>query len=172
MKKIVKITSDEQRYAVREETYVCSKCGTVIVGPIQMDSDECAEIDWRDAPRKCVCGEQITETKTVIRTEPIIDEFVIEKEDGSIDHKKSELQSCHDCGVRPGQVHEDGCDVERCSVCGGQRLQCGCEGHDKLFAKWTGIWPGRAEADYLGVDLNAFESEYSYLFFIKGVEPE
>lgn len=56
-----------------------------------------------------------------------------------------ELKPCHDCGVEPFQMHKDGCDVERCSVCGGQRLSCSCKGHDKAFARWTGIWPGVAE---------------------------
>ncbi len=64
------------------------------------------------------------------------------------------LISCHDCGVRPGQVHERGCDVERCSACGGQRLQCECAGHDPAFARWTGNWPGALEADALGITLN------------------
>lgn len=75
------------------------------------------------------------------------------------------LVNCYDCGAKPGEAHQDGCDVERCSVCGGQRLGCDCKGHDKAFAHWTGIWPGKAEADYLGVDLNAFYTERYYVFF-------
>ena len=68
------------------------------------------------------------------------------------------LSQCHDCGVAPGEVHKSGCDVERCSICGGQTLVCrGCpdaEGntkHDPAFARWTGIWPGWAEAMALGM---------------------
>jgi len=81
---------------------------------------------------------------------------------------KYELVNCHDCGAKPGEIHQSSnCDVQRCSVCGGQRLQCNCRGHDKQFARWTGIWPGKAEADYLGVDLNKFEIKYSKLFFKK-----
>lgn len=81
--------------------------------------------------------------------------------------KKEQLEICHDCGAKPGEIHADNCDVERCSVCGGQRLQCNCEDHDKEFARWTGIWPGAAEADYLGINLNEFSMKYSDVFFIK-----
>ena len=82
-----------------------------------------------------------------------------------------ELIKCHDCGAMPGQIHKEGCDVEKCSVCGGQRLTCACEGHDPSFSRWTGIWPGRAEADYLEVDLNQFYAQEFYkIFFIKPKE--
>ncbi len=79
----------------------------------------------------------------------------------------NELTICHDCAASPGEIHKNGCDVERCSVCGHQRLGCGCEGHDKKFARWTGIWPGFAEANFLGMDLNEFSLKYSKVFFQK-----
>jgi hypothetical protein len=34
--------------------------------------------------------------------------------------------TCHDCGVREGQLHEPGCDMERCPFCGRQLITCGC----------------------------------------------
>jgi hypothetical protein len=82
-----------------------------------------------------------------------------------------QLTDCHDCGAKPGEIHQDGCDVERCSVCGGQRLCCDCEGHDKAFARWSGFWPGYLEAQALGMDLNQFHATgLARLFFIKPKE--
>jgi hypothetical protein len=34
---------------------------------------------------------------------------------------------CHDCGVIKGELHVEGCDVERCAGCGEQRFGCDCE---------------------------------------------
>jgi hypothetical protein len=78
------------------------------------------------------------------------------------------LKNCHDCGVKPGEVHLPNCDVERCSMCGLQRLCCECEGHDPAFARWTGIWPGLAESELLGIDLNEFDRRGLHqVFFVK-----
>ncbi len=79
-----------------------------------------------------------------------------------------EIIDCGDCGALPGKPHADGCDVERCSVCGLQKLGCDCHGHDKQFARWTGLWPGLAEVQALGIDLNEFTRQRLFLvFFVK-----
>jgi hypothetical protein len=36
------------------------------------------------------------------------------------------MRPCHDCGVIRGELHLDGCDMERCPRCGGQYFCCDC----------------------------------------------
>ena len=47
---------------------------------------------------------------------------------------------CHDCAVRPGELHHEGCDWEECETCGGQRIGCCCchvcRAHEK-YGTWT-----------------------------------
>jgi hypothetical protein len=38
----------------------------------------------------------------------------------------TERHTCRDCGVLEGQLHERGCDCERCPFCHGQLISCGC----------------------------------------------
>jgi hypothetical protein len=40
----------------------------------------------------------------------------------------SEHRNCYDCAVLPGQLHTPDCDTEECPKCGGQWINCDCEG--------------------------------------------
>jgi hypothetical protein len=39
---------------------------------------------------------------------------------------ENEPRRCHDCACLEGELHEPGCDMERCPFCGGQLLTCDC----------------------------------------------
>ncbi len=54
------------------------------------------------------------------------------------EEQKNSHKRCHDCGVKPGHVHLEGCDVSRCDKHHGQTLLCGCKPKDI----WDGLWPG------------------------------
>lgn len=57
-------------------------------------------------------------------------------------------KNCHDCGVKPGEMHKKGCDVERCNLCGYQAISCDCTRTQTKVRKyggpilWDGEWPG------------------------------
>ena len=42
---------------------------------------------------------------------------------------------CGDCGVKEGELHKDGCDMEKCPKCGGQLISCGCYDNCESFSE-------------------------------------
>lgn len=81
---------------------------------------------------------------------------------------KIKLDKCPECKAKAGEIHQHNCDIERCSVCGGQLLTCHCDGHDKQFARWTGFWRGELECKALNMDLNTFYMTGMHrIFFVK-----
>lgn len=63
------------------------------------------------------------------------------------------MKNCTDCDAKPGEYHQDNCDVQRCPNCGGQLLSCSCRDSeiDPLPPiPWTGVWPGEAECIEFG----------------------
>jgi hypothetical protein len=60
---------------------------------------------------------------------------------------------CGDCGVKEGQLHRFGCDMECCASCGGQLIWCACFSststkervpfilYPNLCAKCGTLWP-------------------------------
>jgi hypothetical protein len=59
------------------------------------------------------------------------------------------MKNCGDCDAKPGDLHAEGCDIERCPACGGQRISCDCVTKRKRLP-WTGEWPGTAECREFG----------------------
>lgn len=70
-------------------------------------------------------------------------------------------EKCPDCGVKIGESHQGGCDIEHCPACGQQAIIHGssgpgdrddeCKGLPDKGTVWTGVFPGTDEAAALGL---------------------
>jgi len=54
---------------------------------------------------------------------------------------------CHDCGVKEGEIHKLGCDMERCPFCGGQLISCDCA--HELGDQWIKKLEERGRIPYI-----------------------
>lgn len=41
------------------------------------------------------------------------------------------IEKCHDCSVKPGELHKTGCDWEVCFLCGRQLISCYCSTEER-----------------------------------------
>lgn len=57
--------------------------------------------------------------------------------------------TCHDCGCKEGEIHDYGCDMERCPFCGGQLISCDCC-YKKLGYNYN------SDAPYSGLPKNVY----------------
>lgn len=64
---------------------------------------------------------------------------------GPQDFAFGETSRCGDCGALPGHYHHRGCDCERCPICGGQLLSCGCDDACNIF--YSKEFPPRTKKD-------------------------
>lgn len=51
-------------------------------------------------------------------------------------------KTCGDCGAQPQEFHDSGCGKERCPMCGGQIISCGC------IYEYCGMPVAMLEADH------------------------
>ena len=79
-----------------------------------------------------LCEQDMNAVDTCTVTTMILkDHYGIQMEfDRSRFHFTEESGRCHDCGIKHGEIHHLGCDVERCPRCREQLITCYCWDND------------------------------------------
>ena len=57
---------------------------------------------------------------------------------------------CPGCKAQTGSYHAEGCEIEQCSACGGERSACFCETDEHPRIAFDGEFPGAQAARNLG----------------------
>lgn len=72
-------------------------------------------------PEQMLAAQEITTLRVGDRELPGV-RYGEESDDGGANERP-----CGDCAVIKGELHVEGCDVERCANGDRQRISCGCE---------------------------------------------
>lgn len=75
------------------------------------------------------CKQDMLEAKGCTFTHIILNEKPIKRD---LQHWQNPGERCQDCGALYGEPHHVGCDIERCPICKGQLLGCGCFGDEEV----------------------------------------
>lgn len=70
------------------------------------------------------CGQDMHTADSCTRTQLTLDGVVYERSRAHFDEPSGR---CLDCGIKHGEVHHLGCDVELCPKCGLQLIGCDCK---------------------------------------------
>lgn len=82
---------------------------------------------YTEGEAKCrLCGQTMSKSNGCLCSHLIYKGKKIERIKYGEDEYDSD-ERCHDCLAKLGEYHHDGCDVERCPVCGDQLISCECD---------------------------------------------